>query len=447
MIADTDKIASFFSRYDFPFKSLDINAVTDSMLADMEKGLQFPAGFSDASMGMYPNWRLPPQHIPPDTPVIVIDAGGTNFRSCLITFDSAAVPHISDFEKKPMPGTDREYSCGEFFDAMASYIDRLKGKSRIIGFCFSYALEILQNGDGKILSLAKELCVSDIQGKHAGACLADALFRRGWEKIDRIAVLNDTAAALYAAALPRGKKYSSYAGLILGTGMNIAYIESKPVLKIADCAHNPASQIIVCESGMFDKLPRSRFDIDFDETTLSAGSYVFEKMCAGAYLGGLMLTVLKFAAADKLFSDAVCGQIRSIAAFSLQDADEFLFDMCDEKTLLGKILNSGTAADKDTVFRLLDAVIDRTARLTAALVAAVVIKSGQGLLPEQPVCVLCEGTTFHSLYRLKKRIAEYLDNVLTVRYHLYYQFVAFDNAVAAGTAAAAVSLFSNDINN
>ena len=56
-------------------------------------------------------------------------------------------------------------------------------------------------------------------------------------------MLNDTVAALLAghAIAPVGKKYSSYIGLILGTGLNAAYIQP--------AREGIAKQIVVCESG------------------------------------------------------------------------------------------------------------------------------------------------------------------------------------------------------
>ena len=73
---------------------------------------------------------------------IIIDAGGTNFRSCLVTFDAAGTPTISEMEKTRMPGVERELSRKEFFEQFAVNLEHLKNKADRIGFCFSYPMEI-----------------------------------------------------------------------------------------------------------------------------------------------------------------------------------------------------------------------------------------------------------------------------------------------------------------
>ena len=68
----------------------------------------------EASQDMIPTWDLPPAESPKNESVIVIDAGGTNFRSCLVTFDAEGNPEISELEKTSMPGIERELSKKEF---------------------------------------------------------------------------------------------------------------------------------------------------------------------------------------------------------------------------------------------------------------------------------------------------------------------------------------------
>ena len=111
--------------------------------------------------------------------------------------------------------------------------------------------------------------------------------------------------------------------------MNAAYIESNPIKKIAglkDSKGNPppASQIVVCESGKFNKLPRSEFDIEFDKNANTPGLYVMEKMCSGAYLGPVSLIALKAACKDGLFSKSVADGINSLAKLELIDVDKKL---------------------------------------------------------------------------------------------------------------------------
>lgn len=437
-------VAAFLGRNGFPVGGPDINAVIDGLLYDMQLGLDSGTGDGpmDARQPMIPTWGMPPKEAPKNTSVIVIDAGGTNFRSCLVTFDENGKAEISHLEKCSMPGIERELSKKEFFEAIAKNLDHLKNMSDRIGFCFSYAMEILPDGDGRVISFSKEIKAKEVIGSVVGQCLADALVERGWNRPERIVLLNDTTAALQAgaASAAEGVKYSSYVGLILGTGMNAAYIESNKIEKIAaTAAAIPPAQIVVCESGMFDKLPRSAFDLAFDQTTNTPGRYVMEKMCSGAYLGPVGTLALKAAAHEGLFSDPVAAALAALPKAELYDMDRFFYGPYRTDTVLGAVADEGTDEDYDTMYAILDAIVERSARLTAAIIAACVIKSGQGTSPARPVCVLCNGTTFYKTHNLQSRLRGYLNTVLTEQRHLYFEIVSVENDITLGTAIAALS--------
>ena len=435
-------VNAFFGRYNFQVGDPNINSAVISMLYDMEEGLARnpevpPKQRSD--LDMIPTWTVPPDSAPKNKSVIVIDAGGTNFRSCLVSFDENGVPAISEMEKTAMPATDREYGKQEFFDTIASYLDHLKNKADRIGFCFSYAMEITPDGDGKVILFSKEIKAKEVIGSLVGKSLGDALVARGWKRPEKIVLLNDTTAALFAgaSAAMNGKKYDSFVGFILGTGMNAAYIESDPIAKIAGkYASLPKSQIVVCESGKCNKISRSKFDEDLDSSTNSPGKYEYEKMCSGAYLSQLGFRALKQAAADGLFSAPVAAGIASLEALELRDMDQFFYGPYRTDTRLGDILKDASECDRETVFRILDAFVERSARLTAANLAAAVIKSGKGFSPTRPVSLLCEGTTFQKTHNLRNRVTGYLNTVLTEERGIWYEIVTMDNAVTLGSAIA-----------
>ena len=78
----------------------------------MERGLK--AGGSDQAMIKAGSALV--DEIAEGENAIVIDAGGTNFRSCLVTFDNEGVPSISEMEKTKMPGVEKELSRKDFFN-------------------------------------------------------------------------------------------------------------------------------------------------------------------------------------------------------------------------------------------------------------------------------------------------------------------------------------------
>ncbi|MFI3256933.1 MAG: hexokinase [Spirochaetales bacterium] len=444
-MAINEKIAAFLGKYGMYMHAPDVLSTTDSLLYDMQLGLDANPGpdFLQSSHEMIPTWANPPKDVPKNESVIVIDAGGTNFRSCLVSFDAEGIASISNLEKCAMPGIEREYSKQEFFDTIAANLDHLKGMSNRIGFCFSYAMKITPDGDGEVISFSKEIKAPQVIGELVGANLCDALVKRGWTRPEKVVLLNDTVAALLAGASTAtgGLRYSSYVGLILGTGMNTAYIESNPIKKIANSERiAPESQIVVCESGLFDKLPQSVFDMEFDKTTNTPNRYVMEKMCSGAYLGAVASLAVKQACKDGLFTKSAAEALLNIEGFTLFDMDRFFYTPYSNKTVLGSAISKGTQDDYDLLFGILDAFVDRCARLTAAIICAAVLKSGKGRSPALPVSVLCEGTTFYKTHGLKSRIHGYLHSELTQKRGCYFEIVTLDNAITLGAAVAGISV-------
>ena len=439
-----EKVAAFAGKYGLAVNGPDITSVIDGLLYDMEAGLAGENALGKpAAQDMIPTWTNPPEAAPKNQSVIVIDAGGTNFRSCLVSFDGEGNPSISELKKSSMPGIEREFSKKEFFYTIAANLYYLKDRPSIIGFCFSFAMKITPENDGEVLSFSKEIKAKEVVGSLVGKSLSDALVERGWKRPEKVVLLNDTAAALLAGASQAvgGRRYSSYAGVILGTGLNTAYIEYGPIAKIAGVRTDiPSEQIVVCESGVFDKVARSEFDTAFDKTTQTPGRYVLEKMCSGAYLGGVASIAVRAACEDGLFSAPAAEALTAVKEFTLFDMDRFLYTPFKTDTVLGAALAKGTQADYDTLYFLLDIFVDRCARLTSAIMAAAIIKTGKGKNPSMPVSILCEGTTFYKTHNLKERILGYLNTELIQKRRIYYEALSLDNnAITLGAALAGVS--------
>ena len=87
-------------------------------LSEMDKGL---AG-RKSSLAMLPTYIDIERELPRDKPVIVMDAGGTNFRVATVTFAPDGPAEITDFKVYPMPGIAAEVGKEEFFGTMAAYV-------------------------------------------------------------------------------------------------------------------------------------------------------------------------------------------------------------------------------------------------------------------------------------------------------------------------------------
>ena len=169
------KLNRFLKKHSFFSKM-----IVDEILFDMNRPRQKNVG-----MDMNPTWMVPPERLPVNERVAVIDAGGTNFRSCIVSFDGEGKAEISDFRKTFMPATEREYSKDEFFSAIADRIDYLKGKAEKIGFCFSYSLDMTPDHDAVPNAFSKEFKARSVLGCPVGKTLKEELVKRGW-KVQKI---------------------------------------------------------------------------------------------------------------------------------------------------------------------------------------------------------------------------------------------------------------------
>ncbi len=428
-----DKIKNFLEDNGF---SIDkIKTLTDDLLSDMKIGLQKESdGTPETSaQPMIIASKNIPKENPENESVIVIDAGGTNFRSCLVSFDKDGKIEISEFMKTKMPGSDKELSKEQFYNQIAENIEHLKNKASKIGFCFSYAMKNTPDGDAKVTRFSKEIKAPEVVGTFVGKELKDVLAKRGWNPIEKIVILNDTMASLLSGITnsSKTKKYSSYIGFILGTGLNNAYIEYNKIPKNTDSA---TENIIVCEGGMYNRVFQSVFDKKVDEESTKPGESTLEKLCSGAYMGKIADAIVQKAAAEGFFSENLKNIPLGIMPF---DMDQFLENPFDENTKIGALLKSGNQTDRDTFYLIFEAIIERAAYVVSCLLTATILQCGKGTSPSEPICVVCNGTTFWKTHGLLNKVNVFLYENLTKKYNRYFDIVGINNDITLGTAVAA----------
>lgn len=430
------KVIDFLKRYEMDFQDIDMDRYCHIFLDEMEKGL---AG-EKSSLEMIPTYIEVDQEVPVDEAAIVIDAGGTNFRVATLFFTREGTPVIENLKVFPMPGTNGEISKETFFATMAGYLGNTLGASRKIGFCFSYAAEILPNKDGRLIRFSKEVQARDVEGQMIGGNLLRAVRSMGHKEDMSVVLLNDTVATLLAGKSKfRGRKFSSYIGFILGTGTNCSYVEqNKNILKVQDLPKEK-SQIINVESGSFGKGPRGKIDLLFDQTTVNPGMYTFEKMISGAYLGELFLKTLKTAAGEELFSEKLKRAILNITSMETKHMNYFVSSSPGKENPLTSLLACRSDDDSVALYYLCDRLIERAALLTAINISAAVIKSGKGENPCYPVCVTAEGSAFYGLHGLKSKVEYYLKDFLVEKHERNYEMINVENATLIGAAIAVLT--------
>ena len=308
-----------------------------------------------------------------------------------------------------------------------------------VSFCFSYPTEILPSKDGRLIRFCKEVKAKQVEGELIGENLVTAIEAAGYEGAKRIVILNDTVATLLAgiSAFPN-RVFESYIGFILGTGSNCCYIESnRNIRKRADLEPN-REQVVNVESGSFGKAPRGKIDLKLDELTIDPGSYTFEKMFSGGYLGSLCLKTLWEAGGQGLFSQKVTEELLAIKDFETKDVNSFM-RFPQGNSPLAVICKKGNQQDCAAVWYVLDALIARAAKFTAILLASTVLKTDKGKNPYTPVCITAEGTTFYELKSLKTKVEFYLKSFLEEKHNRFFEIVSVENATLIGAAIAGLT--------
>ncbi len=432
------RVGRFLEKYGMDPRGIDIGQGCEVFIKEMESGLEG----RESSLKMLPSYIGADAEIPVDKPVIVIDAGGTNLRTAIVRFDSHKRPVVEDFSLHAMPGIKEEVSEEEFFEAIVWHMLPILDKSDKIGFCFSYPTEILPDKDGRLIRLCKEIKAKSVEGRVLGKSLIKTMRRMGLDCDKRIVLLNDTVATLLGGLTANpGRVYDGYIGFILGTGTNTCYIEkNRNIGKLNYPPSDEGSMIVNIESGAYGKAPRGEIDLEFDGKSVNPGEYVFEKMISGGYQGGLLLEAARKAAAEGLFSKCFDERLKSINGLEAREIDDFLSDPCSGGSRLGfccsEDMREAQSGDRQTLFYLIDAIMERAAKLAAINLFAVIQKTGRGMNPCRPVCVAAEGSTFYKSGLFRGKLDYYVRTYLNETRGIYCEFVRAENATLIGTALA-----------
>ena len=176
MKAAKDKATSFLKQHRMHHSNVDMDKCCGIFLEEMEKGLSG----EESSLKMIPTHIETDSDLPQNQPVIVLDAGGTNFRVATVYFDENGEPVITGQQTYPMVGLEKEVDKDEVFQAMAGYIKDVAGKSDKVGFCFSYPMEKLPNKDGRVIHFSKEI---NLLSKKSDIAYNNSIFSSGFNDL------------------------------------------------------------------------------------------------------------------------------------------------------------------------------------------------------------------------------------------------------------------------
>ena len=422
--------SEFLKQNGLDLERIDRAAILKAFAEEMEAGL---AG-KPSSLMMIPSFISIDKPVKTGTPVVVLDAGGTNLRTAVVSIGADGCAALGEFRKQAMPGTTSALSLTAFFEAFAEFVAPVMDATKNIGFCFSYPAEVMPDCDARLIRWSKQIQVPEAVGQLIGAGLKAHLAKRGFSP--RITILNDTVATLLAGkSAGVARAYSAYVGFILGTGTNTAYVEQNARITKRSDLDPAGSMVINVESGAFRRIEQSAFDRVMDATTNDPGHYTFEKMISGAYLGTLGFVVLKEAIKAGFFSAAAQQAIVGWSTLSNKHLDDF----CGGKPTADNPFLAGafTAEDHALVRALCTPVYARSAILTAINLASAILKTGAGHDPARPVCVNVDGSTYYRTLSADFQVLVQRELAALLKpYGVAYELVKIDDSPVIGAAVA-----------
>ena len=375
-------VSDFLINHNMDPQNIDPSIISDSFCEHIEAGLSG----NIIDLPMIPTYLNVSGKINKNEKIIVIDAGGTNYRSGLAEYDGNNFI-ITDIKKCAMPGTYSPISWDDFISFIVDSIECNLSLSDKIGFCFSYDAEITPECDGRVHVIDKEVVINGCEGKLIGESINIELEKRGYAK-KHIVIINDTVAALLGGSSSYDTSvFSDMVGMICGTGFNMCM-----------CYNN---MIYNMEAGFFNNMPFGNVDRKLDKNSNFPGNKLIEKMISGAYIGPLCKELICMAAEDGYISSSCRENIQTIDKFDGSCADDMasgtdIFNITDNKE------------DLEFISQLCCAAFERSARSVASAMIGVIKFNQSGTDSQFPAAFFAEG----SLISKSKHFKEYLDNIL-----------------------------------
>ena len=315
---------------------------------------------------------------------LALDLGGTNFRILEIELKG---------DGKILPGKEKKFVLAKhhisgegrkLFDFISGCIKKFCSEQGIktyeqrkIGFTFSFPVRQTGIAKGVLLHWTKDFSASGVVGQDVVRLMNEALIRNGLRNIKIAALVNDTVGTLAAAAY---QDQDCDVGVIIGTGTNACYQGKVKRL------------IINIEWGGFNKLRRTYYDELLDKSSNNSGQQMLEKMVSGMYLGEIArLAIQDLIKKQRIFKGQRNG-FNLAKSFKSEHLSEVETDnsvnLSGINIILKKMgLKSSTLQERKTIKVICHAVSERGARISAAVLAAVITKIDPALCRRHTVAV------------------------------------------------------------
>ncbi|KAF4358347.1 hexokinase-2, chloroplastic [Cannabis sativa] len=437
--------------------------VADAMATDMRNGLAIDGG-SDLKMILSYVDTLPTGN--EKGLFYALDLGGTNFRVLRVQLGGKEERVIdTEFEQVSIPQDLMFGTSEQLFDFMASGLAKFSqkeggkfhlpsGRTREIGFTFSFPVRQLSIDSGILMKWTKGFAVSGTPGKDIVACLNEAMGRLGLEM--RVSALVNDAVGTLAGA--RYWDDDVMVAVILGTGTNACYVERTDAIpKQKGQVSSSGRTIINTEWGAFSSgLPLTVYDNEMDAASINPGEQIFEKTISGMYLGEIVRRVLlKMAQAGDLFGKSVPEKLFSPFILRTPDLCAMQQDNSDDLQSVGSILYNVAGLEtnlsaRKIVVEVCDTIVKRGGRLAGAGIVGILQKmeeDSKGLIFGKRTVVAMDGGLYENYPQYRKYLQEAVTELLgtEISRNVVIEHSKDGSGIGAALLAAANSKYPHDI--
>ncbi|KAF3638829.1 Hexokinase-1 [Capsicum annuum] len=385
--------------------------VADAMAVDMRAGLAVDGG-SDLKMILSYVDTLPTGN--EKGLFYALDLGGTNFRVLRVQLGGKEERVIAtEFEQVSIPQELMFGTSEELFDFIASALGKFaqkeggnfalpQGRTREIGFTFSFPVKQTSIRTGILIKWTKGFAVSGTAGKDVVACLNEAMERQGMD-MQVSALVNDTVGTLAGA---RYWDDDVMVAVILGTGTNACYVERVDAIpKLAKGISKSPVTIVNTEWGAFSNgLPLTEFDREMDAESINPEIVrrVLVKMAKDGGLFGGSYVPEKLVTPFVLRTPDICAMQQDTSR-DLEAVESVLYDVAGVKSNLSA---------RKTVVDICNTIAKRGGRLAGAGIVGILKKmeeDSKGVVFGKRTVVAMDG----GLYEHYPQYREYLQEAVT----------------------------------
>ncbi|HPE77968.1 MAG TPA: hypothetical protein PLC80_17875, partial [Draconibacterium sp.] len=150
----------------------------------------------------------------------------------------------------------------------------------------------------------------------------------------------------------------------------------------------------------------------------------------------LCTMALKMAAAEDVFSAETKVNMKSMGELTSEEVNKFVSCIDLKANVLSDILVE--KEDKEAAAIIINALIERAAKLVAASLAAVVLKTGKAKTADKPILMTIEGTTFYKMNNFRIMFEAFLQGFFSGKNRRFYEIVEVPNSSLIGAGIAAI---------